>query len=196
MACVCRWILVCSLLLCAAPPRANASTPETRAFNAAANALRSAFYERAEAEFADFTKNFPASPRVPEAILFQAEARLEQTNYAGAIELLSTSLPKAGSWADQYLFWLAETQLRQGDSAKARESFAKLVQDFPASSRRLEASIGQAAACSRLGEWPRVLELLQQPTGVFQTSIRTNASTELMVRGTLLLSEAQLVQNQ
>src|SRR5882724_540890 len=98
----CRLILVLALLLFAQPRLGAAPSAENRAFEAAASAFGGAFYDRAEAEFADFTLKFPQSTRLPEAILFQAKARLEQTNYTGAIQLLSTNLTAAGIQADQY----------------------------------------------------------------------------------------------
>ena len=112
MGILCRWILVLTLLL-AAGPRLWAASAADRAFDAAAKAFQDTFYDRAEAEFADFCQKFPTSPRLAEAILLQAEARLELTNYAGAIELLSAHQGAAGTNADQYLFWLAEAHVAQ-----------------------------------------------------------------------------------
>src|SRR6266446_2421901 len=191
---LCRWILVLALLVAAGPRLAAATSAENRAFDAAASAFGGAFYDRAEAEFADFTQKFPQSTRLPEAILFQAKARLEQTNYAGAIQLLSSNLTAAGIQADQYRFWVAEAYLRKGEYRTAAGSFAKLIKEFPASPRRLEAVLGEAAARSKLSEWPEVVELLKQPNGVFQSTARTNAGDQLVLRGYLLLSEAQLAQ--
>ena len=189
-----RPILILTMLLLAGARLMGATSPESRAFDAAANAFRGTFYDRAEAEFADFCQKFPQSPRLAEAILFQAEARLEQTNYAGAIELLSSRQSTAGTLADQYLFWLAEVCLRKGDYRTAADSFAKLVKEYPASSRRLEAAIREATARAKLAEWPRVVELLKETNGVFQTTARTNAGRELAMRGYLLLSQAQFAQ--
>src|SRR5207302_1955387 len=137
MALVGRLILVLVLLSGTGLRLGAANSAENRVFEAAANAFRGTFYDRAEAEFADFAQKFPQSTRLPEAILFQAEARLEQTNYAGAIELLSTHQDTAGTRADQYLFWLAETYFRKGDFRTAADSFAKMVKDFATSARRL-----------------------------------------------------------
>jgi TolA-binding protein len=196
MAVLRRWILVLTMLL-AAESRLTAATAADRAFEAAAKAFRDTVYDRAEAGFADFCQKFPTSPRLTEAILLQAEARLELSNYAGAIALLSAHQKDAGTNADQYLFWLAEAQLRKGDYRAASDGFAKLVKEFPASSRLLEAAMGEASARAALAraepsEWPRVVELLQPTSGVFQSAARTNAGNELVVQGYLLLSEAQL----
>ena len=196
MGILCRWILVLTLLP-AAGARLWAASAADRAFDPAYQAFQDRFYDRAEAGFADFCQKFPTSPRLPEAILFQAVARLELTNYAGAIELLSTRQGAAGTNADQYLFWLAEAYARKGDYRAASDGFARVVKEFPASSRCLEAALGEASARAALArtepsEWQRVIESLQRTNGVFQAAARTNASNERVVSGYLLLSEAQL----
>src|SRR5215208_7960500 len=86
----------------------GATSVENQAFEAPARSFQAAVWDRAEAEFANFVQKFPSSTRVPEAILFQAQARLEQSNYAGGIELLSSRLATAGTLADEYHFWLGE----------------------------------------------------------------------------------------
>ena len=196
MVVLCRWILVLTVLL-AAGPRLAAAPAADRAFDAAYKALQDTVYDRAEAGFADFCRQFPDSPRLAEAILLQAEARLKLSNYAGAIALLSAHQKDAGTNADQYVYWLAEAQMGNADYRVASDGFAKLVKDFPASSLLLDAGIGEASARAALAraepsEWPRVIELLQQTNGVFQCAARTNAGNELVVQGQLLLSEAQL----
>ena len=196
MAVLCRWILVLTVLL-AAGPRLAAESAADRAFRTANDAFHDTVYDRAEAAFADFCQKYPDSPRLTEAILLQAEARLELGNYAGAIALLSARQKDAGTNADQYAFWLAEAQLRKGDYRAASDGFAKLVKEFPASSRLLDAAMGEASAEAALAraepsEWPRVIELLQQTNGVFQCEARTNAANDLVVQGQLLLGEAQL----
>jgi TolA-binding protein len=193
-----RIALLLLTLLLAGGTMLAAESGEDRAFREAGKAFLDTVYDRAEAGFADFCKKFPSSPRVAEAILLQAEARLELSNYAGAITLLSDHQKDAGTNADQYAFWLAEALLRKGEYRAASDGFAKLVKDFPTSSRLLEAGIGEASARAALArtepaEWPRVIELLQQTNGVFQSAVRTNDANEQVVQGHLLLSEAQLV---
>src|SRR5882672_3780861 len=64
-------------------------TAESRAFKTAARAFDDGIYDLAERDFRRFVASFPLSPMLPEAILFQARAALEQTNLAGAITLLN-----------------------------------------------------------------------------------------------------------
>ena len=190
----CRWNLVFALLLALTPRLAAAASAEEHDFELASRDLANGWYPQAEAEFAEFARNFTNSARLPEAFLFQAEARLRlpQPNYAGAIDLLASHQSQAGKWADQYLFWLAEVWLEKGEFQKARDLFGELMSRFPTSSRCLEAAIRQATAFSKLGDWPRVSELLQRSEGVFQSAIRTNLINQLTLQGYLLLGEALL----
>ena len=196
MAVLRRWILVLTLLL-AAGPRLWAASPADRAFDAAVKAFQDTFYARAETQLADFCQKNPTSPHLPQAILLQAQARLELTNYAGAIQLLTANLGQAGTNIDQYLFWLGNAYSRKEDWRAASDTFARLAKEYPASTRTLEASLGEAAARAALArtdpaEWSRVIGLLQQTNGIFQEVVRTNAASDLLPRGYLLLSEAQL----
>jgi len=196
MAVLCRWAFVVTLLF-ADGPRLWAASAADRAFDAAVKALHDTFYDRAEAGFSNYCQMFPASPRLAEAVLLQAEARFQLTNYDGAIALLTAHQKDAGTNADQYQFWLAEASLGKGDYRIASDEFAQLLERFPASPRVLEAALGEASA--RAGwartepaEWPQVIELLQQTNGVFQTAARANPGDERVVQGQLLLGEAQL----
>ena len=111
-----RCLLILAVLL-AAGARLAAASAADRAFGAAVKAFQDSFYERAEAQLAEFSQKHPASPRRAEAILLQAQARLMLTNYAGAIELLSAHQGAAGPLADQYAFWLAEAYSRKAIGA-------------------------------------------------------------------------------
>jgi TolA-binding protein len=64
-----------------------AAANEKGAFSSAAEAFQGTFYARAEAEFGAFVQQFTNSARIPEAVLFQAKARMLLTNYAGAIRV-------------------------------------------------------------------------------------------------------------
>jgi len=196
MGVLCRSIVVLSLLLVAGPRLRAASTAD-RAFDAAVKAFQDTFYARAEAQLADFRRQHTNSPRLIEAVLLQAQARIELTNYAGAIELLTAHQGQAGTNSDQYLFWIGEAQARKGDWRAAGNTFARLVKEFPDSARCLEAALGEASARAALAqatpaEWAGVIALLQPTNGVFQSAARTNAASDLVPRGCLLLSEAQL----
>jgi TolA-binding protein len=171
--------------LCA---RAGVAADEA-AYQTGQNALDGLFYQKAETTFAQFATTFTNSPLLPAAILGQAIARVKQTNYTGAIELLTSRMAGAGSRTDQYLLWLGEAYYSQGSNALAAQSLEKLIKDLPLSTNRLDAVIREARAYKRMSDWGKIVEILQAPNGVFQTAVRTNA---FLPEGHLLLSEAQL----
>ena len=193
MASACRSILLYVLLL-GAGMRLLAATPaETRAFQAAEKEFQDSFYQQADRDFADFIQKYPSSQHLPEAFLYQAEARIRLANYAGALEVLAAHQGQAGKLADEYLFWQGEASFQKGDPRAAAESFARLLQQFPASPRRLEAVVREATARASLSEWARVIDLLQKTNGVFQAEL-SNPTNEFVQRGLLLLSEGHLRQ--
>jgi TolA-binding protein len=166
-----------------------AVAPDEAAYQTGLNALEGLFYEKAEATFAQFATTFTNSPFLPAAVLWQAVARVKQTNYTGAVELLTNRMGSAGSRGDQYLLWLGEAYYSQGSNALAVQAFAKLIKDFPLSTNRLDAVIREARAYRKMSDWGKMAEILQATDGVFQTAVRTNAFAP---EGYLLLSEAQL----
>ena len=186
-------MLVGLLLLAYAARAAAASAPEEQhAFEAAARELRQGFYEQAEKDFRAFAGKYPNSARLSEAILGQAQALLKQTNYSGAIQLLTERQSTAGTNADQFNFWRASAQYSKGEYLAAADDYAKLVKEFPSSPYRLEAVIQEASARAQLADWGRVLEM--QTNAVWQDALRSNAGNPLVVQGYLLLSEAHLAQ--
>ncbi len=187
-----RCALSLSLVLVFAPGLLpGAEVPgEAAAFNPACNQLHDGFWQLAEAGFAEFALKFTNSTRLAQAYLYQAQARYEMTNYAGAINLLLAHQGQAGEWGDQYLFSLGQACLQKGDYPAAGSAFSNLVSRFPNSTRCLEASVGEATAWAKRGQWPRVIELLQKPEGVFQSMARTNSATNQVQSGYLRLAEA------
>jgi TolA-binding protein len=186
-----RWLVVLLSLL-SGGTRLFAASAEDRAYSSALAAFQDAGWDRAEREFTEFTQKFPSSPRLPEIIRLQAEARFRLGNFSGTVDLLLAHRAQAGQFADQYAFWLAEGYYGLGNYAAAAEAYSKAVQDFPTSHFLLSAAVGEAAARAKLAQWPRVIELLQQTNSVFQGSIRNGVTNEYISRGFLLLTQAQL----
>jgi TolA-binding protein len=170
----------------------RAQTPETRAYEAAVRAFEDGVFDLAEKDFAAFIQTYPASPRLPEAILYRARAALRQQQVKLASDLLTTNATRAGPLADQFQYWLAEVKRQGTNYQAAAELFARLVRDFPNSPRLLEATYGEALARFKLQEWPRVIDLLSNTNGTFQKLAAARPNDELVVRGQLLLAEALL----
>ncbi len=185
-----RWLLLLAAL--SIGWGAWAGAVERRAFEVAVNMFHDGSYGPAEKEFADFIKNHPDSEKVPEAALLQAQCRYQQKQIDAALALLRERLANAGKLADQYRYWIAECVFEKGDHAGASTAFAQVLSDFPNSSRRLDASLGEAYARFKLGDLRRTVELLDQPQGAFQQAAQNRMDDDLVVRGHLLLGEAYL----
>jgi TolA-binding protein len=172
-----------------APPVKSA---EDTAFQNAFDRFQDLHFPLAESYFSDFLTKYTNSPHRADAILYLARARLEQSNYVGAIDLLQRSAAEAGGLRHEYLFWIAKARYASGDLTNAAEGFANVAQDFPLSSKRLEASYDQAEARSRMGDWQAVTNLLQQTNGPFQLAAAQDGRSEFAAMGNLLLGEALL----
>src|SRR5580658_10896851 len=85
----------------AAPP---ADSPEEQAFRFAFNLFRGEHYPLAETNFSNFLAKYTNSTHRADAVLYLARARLGQSNYTGAIDLLQTSSAGAGKLQSEYVF--------------------------------------------------------------------------------------------
>lgn len=189
-------IWICLLLLTA---RSNvlAAAPtsaETSAINRAETQLGMMFPDKAEQAIILFRQQYTNSTLLPEAILIQAKARFYQSNYTGATELLRSNFNPRDPLAPDYLYWRGLAEGKRGQYLQAAEAFARLVKEYPSFPQLLDASIQQAAAYSMIPEWSRVIDLLSQSNGVFQSASRSNPPPpgDVVFRGFLLLSHAQM----
>src|SRR3974390_459476 len=121
-----RWIWFLVALLVAGPRLVAAPSPEERAFKDAEKSFHDKIWDRAEGEMAAFVQTYTNSPRLAEALLFQGEARFWQSNYVGAIALLTENQNRAGPLADEFRFWIAESRLHRGEFQIAADTFASL----------------------------------------------------------------------
>jgi TolA-binding protein len=188
---LCRSFLILTALL-SGVAALGADSAGNRAYRVAEKAFQLGSWDYAESKFGEFVVKYPQSAQVPEAILFQGKARYQLKHFADVVVLLSTNRPKAGIWADEYLYWTAQAQVRVTNYQAAARTFGELRQGFPDSPRRLEATIAEATALSRVREWQRVAALLEEPAGVFQKAAKTEPANPFVLRGYLLLGEAQL----
>ncbi|MGI8964751.1 MAG: tetratricopeptide repeat protein, partial [Limisphaerales bacterium] len=170
------------------------SVTETNAFQTAAKIFNDQLFKTAEGSFAEFLATYPGSEHRAEAILFQAQARFHQTNSAGALELLQKELPKAGTLAEQYQFWIAESFFQNENYEAAAQAHAELLKKYPRSARGLEASYNQALAYARLKNWDKVVELLRAADGSFQKFATIQPDNPFAQQGLLLLAEALIAQ--
>jgi TolA-binding protein len=185
-----RLFCLCVVVLLAGALRA-AKSDEDKAFSSGRALFEDHQYNLAETYFSNYLAA-PTNSYRPYAILYLARARLEQSNYDGAIQLLGNSLSQSGELAGEYVFWMASARLDKGQYTEAAEGFAHFIKDFPNNARQLEAACDEAEAYSKMENWPRVIELLQKPDGAFCRLAAAEPKNSIVTRGLLLLGEAFL----
>jgi TolA-binding protein len=192
-----RWLLVLFALILGSGPLSAASTKEQRDYAAAVTAFQDELWNRAETEFAKFAQKYPKATNAPMALLLQAQAQFKQEKFTTAIALLADTnhLAKAGTLADQYVYWIGEGRFQNHDLTGAAETFVSLARDFPDSSLRLRSVVEAAAARAQLGQWQQTVQLLEETNGVFQRAAQMDPANELVSRGQLLFAQAKFAQN-
>jgi TolA-binding protein len=186
-----RLFLILLALIFGATPVFAASSSETNAFAVAMDKFLHLSPDLSEKDFAEFVRKYPNSPRVPEAILYQAQAMLYSGQVNGAIDLLTTN--QAGTLAPNYLYWLGRARYQNNDFTNAANTFAEVLQKYAGAPDPLDVIIREASAFARLEQWARLEQLLTQ-TNDFQRTVRAGAVSEAVASGFLLLGEAQLAQ--
>ncbi len=148
----------------------------------------------AETNFSQFIKKYPDSDHYADAVVFQARALFQPGKFDGAIGLLSSQTNHVGFLADQFDYWTAKAYAKKQNYQLAADTYARLVRNNPDSPLLLEAVFREAEAHAKLEAWPKVIEELREPDGLFQRMARMNQGDELVINGNLLLSEALLAQ--
>jgi TolA-binding protein len=171
---------------------APALSPEEEAFQSAFNLFHDLHFPLAESSFGDFLAKYTNSTHRADAVLYVARARLEQSNYNGAIDLLQKAAPQAGGLRSDYVFWTGMSRYKAGDLRHATEDFATVAKEIPPSSLRLRAAYYEAEAHSRTGDWPGVIGLLQPTNAPFQLAAVAEPKNNFAALGWLLLGEALL----
>ncbi len=183
------WIGLSAVCVWAAAPATPAT--EAQSFEVAVRFFEDRAYDLAEQEFAEFVQAYPASPKVAQALLLQGQSEYERGQYAECLELLQTKSGESGEWADQYQYWIGEALFQLGKNEEAAKTYEAMLAAYPESSRRLEASLGQAYATFKMEDLRRTAELLRAPDGAFQRAAE-GGNPELVARGQLLLAEVCL----
>src|SRR4051812_39951689 len=190
-----RFFLSAVVMLLAAAGKVLGATSETQLLDGINENFKGLFYERSESLSADFVQKFPTSPHLPDVVLLQARSRLEQSNYTGALQLLVANENAVGAKKDEMVFWMGETQLREGKYPEAAKLFRRVTTEFSSSPRRAQAALKQAVAGARMADWQNVVDVLGAKEGVFQQEAATNAESPTVLQGYLLLSDAYLKRN-
>ncbi len=171
---------------------ADPAPQEVHAYEVALRFFQGAAYDLAEKELASFLQAHPGSEKGTEAVLLLAQARYQQQKAEAALQVLQERLPAAGPLTDQYLYWIGECQFRLDRFAEAISAFSQVATNFPASTNRLDAVVGEAYAQYRTGNARRTVELLSATNSIFGQAIQGRPADDLVVRGLLLLGNAAL----
>ena len=91
---------------------------------------------------------------------------------------------------DRYLFWIGEAQFALGHFTESAETYGVLIENYPESSRALEASLGRAQSFYQLSELKKLIETLEPADGPFQKSVNATPALNLVIDGRLLLANA------
>ena len=188
-----QWLLILFALGLGGGQIMAAGGRENRAYAAAAAVFQDGMYGRAETAFAQFVEKYPKSERVGEAILLQAQAEIKLGDFTNAVARLANpdNQARAGSLADEYVYWTGEAQFQSADYSAAAETWIALAQKFPESRRRLEAMVDVASAYKELAEWQQTVALLGTTNGVFQRLAQADPDGELVAGGKLFLAQAK-----
>lgn len=105
---------------------------------------------------------FPRSKAAALARLVRARIRIGRKDFAGAAELLNTSVVRDySSLGDYALFMRADALDQSGNKAEGRGAFEQLLRDYPGSVRAREAALRAASIASQSGDSAAVPRLLK-----------------------------------
>ncbi|HSY75201.1 MAG TPA: tetratricopeptide repeat protein [Dongiaceae bacterium] len=185
------FFILFALILSGGQIFAASATKEQRAYAAAVSTFQDEMWGRAETEFAQFTQKYPKSTNAPVAVLMQAQAEFKQGKLTNAAALLASRKSSAGNLADQYIYWIGESQFQIGDFPSAAKTFTSLAQNYSESPLRLRAVVEASSAYVQLDDWMQTIRSLEETNGVFQRAVQMDSANELVSRGQLLLAQAK-----
>lgn len=188
-----QWLLGWFILVLGGGTVLADSAREQRIFNAAAGAFNGGLWTQAEMDLTQFLQSYPDSTNAPEAGLLLAQAQIKQGDFTNALSTLTGRQAGARNLADQYLYWIGESQFARGDFAAAAGSFDLLAGKYPASVQCLQALVDSAAARVQLADWTAAEKSLAT-NAVFQQALQTDPDSELVLRGQLLQAQARFAQ--
>ncbi|MBU1727493.1 MAG: tetratricopeptide repeat protein [Candidatus Omnitrophica bacterium] len=108
---------------------------EEEAIFVAKKAFSDGFYEVSLGLLERFIKNYPDSPRIPEAELMIGECLFHQGRYFNALNKFEGLLNKSGikEIKDGIYYWIAEVHFKGNNFNKAQEYYGKVIKEFPES---------------------------------------------------------------
>ena len=167
---------------------------DDRYYLAALKSFDSKAWANAAKWFNRLLKEYPDFEKRSKVVLLLAQSLYKQENIKEAYGILSNNKQAAGKFADEYIYWMAECRVRQGNYAAADQHFNELLARYPNSERVLEATVNSAFTASEREDWPRVVSLLRPVDSAFQIRAQKNFDSKVLQEGGLLLAKALLEQ--
>ncbi|MBI5144960.1 MAG: tetratricopeptide repeat protein, partial [Candidatus Omnitrophica bacterium] len=124
------WFLVIGVL-----PLYAQDAKEEEALFVAQKAFADGFYEVSLELLERFIKNYPTSPKIPEANLFIGECYFHQNKFLDALNKFNQLLnnPHRLDIQDAVFYWIAELHFKGNDFKTAAQFYTKLIDNFPKS---------------------------------------------------------------
>jgi len=170
------------------------TAPDEWTYLAAARSFHGGHWATSVRWLGELVERFPNSPRRSQAISLMAQAHYQMGAFREAYGVLSNNRLAAGDLADEYLYWMAECRVGQGNLEAADQIYAELLREHPESPRALEASIGMGFVSAQNEDWNRIISLLLPTESIFQKAGGEGFATTELQEGGLLLAEALLEQ--
>ena len=171
-----------------------ATDPDERTYLAAARSFQGGHWATAVRWLGELNERYPDSPRRSQAVSLMAQAHYQMGAFREGYGVLSNNRLAAGDLVDEYLYWMAECRVGQGNLEAADQIYAELVREHPESARALEASIGMGFVSAQNEDWARIISLLLPAESIFQKAGGEGLETAELQEGGLLLAEALLQQ--
>ena len=167
---------------------------EERCYLAALRSFRSSHWGNASSWIEKLIKEFPDSSNRSKAVLLLGQSYYKQNKLRESYGCLSNNIQIAGNLSDEYIYWMAECRVKQGNFSAADQHFLQIIENYPDSKRLLEATIGSAAMAAKRQDWAKVVQVLHPNDGVFQVAGGQAFDSVLLQEGCLLLVKALLKQ--
>ena len=167
---------------------------DNRFYLAALRSFDSRQWANAAKWFDRLLTEYPDFERRSKVVLLLGQSLYKQEKIKEAYGVLSNNQHAAGKFADEYVYWMAECRVRQGNYAAADQHFNELLARYPGSGRVLEATVNSAFTASEREDWARVIALLRPANSVFQIRAQKDFDSKILQEGGLLLAKAFLEQ--
>lgn len=161
-------------------------------FRTASEAMADKAFERAAGEFNLFLQKFPNSPRLAEAAISLAETSFELKRYDEVLRTVELYQAKAASVADRMGYLKARAIWEKGQYAESAQAWRALAEGFPKSKFLPEALYWEALARYQLKDWSGLIAGLTETNQLFHKVAEADPANPFVLRGRLLLAEAQL----